>query len=122
MSNGVSLKFAKDATAAWRAFYAQNVGVPVNDAFRGFWIPINDLKSITDMANSGGINGARIYLAKGTDTDPDLIHVFIVPTVPEVDGNDQPFDADIWEINGVSTIYDFTTPCPAQCDLTSPLY
>lgn len=114
-------------TTNWRNYYGQITGTNPADAFRGFKIPIEDLQSIIDLAKEDPtINAARAYLALGAPAnedviDPSTIHILLVPVADTT-----PTGADILEVTKagktVSTIMDFTTPCPAMCDFSSPLY
>lgn len=118
---------AVEMTTNWRAYYGQITGTNPDDAFRGFKIPIEDLQSIIDLAKQDPtINAARAYLALGEPAanniiDPNTIHILLVPVADTT-----PTGADILEVikvgKKVSTIMDFTTPCPAMCDFSSPLY
>lgn len=114
-------------TTNWRNYYGQITGTNPADAFRGFKIPLEDLQSIIDLATQDpSINAARAYLALGepagnNGVDPNTIHILLVPVADTT-----PTGVDILEVvkagKRVSTIMDFTSPCPAVCDFTSPLY
>lgn len=113
--------------------------------FRGFRIPLEDLTQIVefinkynaDEKNKEKINSIRAYLAKNTDDMERLedIHVLLVPVVggkkiePDMlRGDDAIYGRDLLEIDNKqenaieSTIYNFTTPCPTECDTKSVLY
>lgn len=112
--------------------------------FRGFRIPLEDLTQIVEVINiynedknhTEKINSIRAYLCKDTDNMERLndIHVMLVPVVggkeisPNIIGeDDSPYGSDLLEFDkekGIveSTIYDFTTPCPTECDTKSKLY
>lgn len=114
-------------TTNWRNYYGQITGTDPADAFRGFKIPLEDLQSIIDLAQQDpSIDAARAYLALGEPAgnngiDPNTIHILLVPVAGTT-----PTGVDILEVTKagkkVSTIMDFTSPCPAVCDFTSPLY
>lgn len=128
---------AIDYTTNWRMYYDKFL-CSINperksdpnstDIFRGFRIPINDLEALLDDAgytltkkeHAPDIDFVRTYLAIKNEA-MDLI---IVP-VSKLD-EQYPNGADILSmtIDGKPkcTIYDFTTPCPTQCDTSSPLY
>lgn len=105
--------------------------VPEANIPRAILIPIQDLLAIVEKyttVNEKGqtvssLSGVRAYFAvKATDKDlPNDVTALIVPvtktgsdivTSPSLvnDGEDD------------SEIYDFTLPCPTQCDPESPLY
>ncbi|RQO30688.1 hypothetical protein DBR32_08120 [Taibaiella sp. KBW10] len=134
---------ARDLTSTWRTYFAQSLGIEdpnSTDIFRGFRIPLVDLKNIMEdidyyNAQGGDINSIRVYLAKNNleSNDANDIHVLLLP----IDGgepmgngetNEYPFGKDVLQMRRTvsspvtSTIYDFTTPCPKQCDVSSPLY
>lgn len=123
----------KEAVARVTRFRDQLINqVPEANIPRAVLIPINDLLAIVEkysvVDDDGNIrnslSGVRAYFAvKETDTDlPDDITALIVPV--DLKGNDivstkvgLPGDDD-----DDSEIYDFTKPCPDQCDPESPLY
>ncbi|MDQ7949030.1 MAG: hypothetical protein REI93_09305 [Pedobacter sp.] len=98
---------------------------------RAVLIPINDLLAIVEkysvVDDDGNIrnslSGVRAYFAvKVTDTDlPDDITALIVPV--DLKGNDICTNkVGVKDDGDDSEIYDFTKPCPDQCDPESPLY
>lgn len=116
---------------------------------RGFRISLESISQIkevidhynADVNNEIKINSIRAYLAKRTDNTESLddIHLLLVPVIggEEIEpglqkkseltcGTDS--GTDLLEIedgeNNImkSTIYDFTTPCPTECDTNSELY
>lgn len=117
------------------------------NVFRGFRIPLEDLSQILDVIkkynedaarkNQAEINSVRAYLAKNS---PEIdivndVHVLLVPVVggkkiePHSKNNDiGEFGNDLLELEterGLSpqyTIYNFTTPCPTECDKNSKLF
>ncbi|MDM1071484.1 hypothetical protein HX001_03130 [Empedobacter brevis] len=121
-----------------------NIDPNGEDIFRGFRIPLDDLTQIVEVINAYNedennkekINSIRAYLSKRTDDVERLhdIHVMLVPVVggkdisPDIIGKDDSiYGRDLLEFDkmrGVveSTIYDFTTPCPTECDTKSKLY
>ncbi len=93
-------------------------------------IPIDDLLSIIKQYETvdeegnitNKLRGVRAYFAvKATDQElPDDITALIVPV--DLQGNDVVVNPD--KLGGVddTEIYDFTKPCPTECDVKSPLY
>ncbi|MDQ8006592.1 MAG: hypothetical protein REI64_17445 [Pedobacter sp.] len=106
--------------------------VPEANIPRAVFIPIADLMAIIEKFQSlddhgnirNSLTGVRAYFAvkEGDEDLPDDVTALIVPVdlagadiVAHTDGvgSDEEDDSDI---------YDFTQPCPVQCDNTSPLY
>jgi hypothetical protein len=118
---------AVEMTTNWRNYYASITGSSPDNALRAFRIPLEDLQAMIDMAKvDQEITSVRAYLALGEGVnggavDSNLVHVLLVPV-----NDNLPFGTDILEVQRsgkpVSTIMDFTTPCPAQCDTRSVLY
>lgn len=141
----ISPEEAKNYTYLWREYFAAAVGVEDPngpDIFRGFRIPLEDMKNIMEDIDcynkqGGNINSVRIYLAKkdAASNDANDVHVLLLPIdggdpiEPTANGlNEFPYGKDLLMIKRTptseftSSIYDFTTPCPKQCDVSSPLY
>src|SRR5688500_15118936 len=105
-------------TANWSDYYGQITGTNRADASRRVIIPLEDLQSIIDLAKQDPtIDAARAYLALGQPAannviDPSSIHILLVPVAGTT-----PTGVDILEVTEigkkVSTIMDFTSPCPA---------
>jgi hypothetical protein len=114
-------------TEYWRDYYAFITGTDPMDAFRAFKIPLEDLQRMIDLAKTDPtIDSVRAYLALGEASgnqiiDPNTLHVLLVP----VSGT-TPNGVDVLQVQRgptmISTIMDFTQPCPTYCDVTSPLY
>lgn len=134
----IPLPEAKKRVARFRAQFA--AAVPQNTIPRAILIPIADILAIVDkyqtITPSGDITvalrGVRAYFAiNEADEDlPDDITALIVPV--DLKGNDIIITPDGLPRNGNANglgdddpsteIYDFTTPCPTECDVNSPLY
>lgn len=118
---------AIEMTANWRDYYASITGTEPMDAFRAFKIPLEDLQRMIDLAKEDPtIDSVRAYLALGEPSgnqiiDPNTVHVLLVPVK-----GPSPNGVDLLEVQRgptmISTIMDFTQPCPMACDVTSPLY
>ncbi|MGN7785613.1 hypothetical protein ACTJIJ_13875 [Niabella sp. 22666] len=148
LKNSISLAKAKTQVGKWRQYFATTYNAyPSTDAeekrkhikpdgketFRGFRVSIDDLKALYEVINDvnkdqndNPIDGIRIYLAKGyaglkpdNEEESDM-HVLIVPVTK--DGKDMLEAPGLSTHAGESTIFDFSSPCPATCDLDSPLY
>ncbi|KIC62710.1 hypothetical protein [Chryseobacterium taiwanense] len=143
---------AKKETSYWREFYKAKLSPESTeeDIFRGFRIPLADLEDILTRIKSYNsvlvegdskekeIHSLRVYLAKKdqSNTKSDDIHVLLVPvaggTVLGVNESEEPlvqeYGQDLLEmldpgrLDLESAIYDFSTPCPQQCDKSSELY
>lgn len=148
----IPVEQAIQLTTNWRLFYADiyNDSVKINkkidpdgqEVFRGFRIPIEDLEQLLEVAKSFNadhsekINSVRAYLVKDSQDPKQLsdIHIILVPVVggKEIDPfparGDVQYGNDLLQIkDGTaeahrSVIFDFTTPCPTQCDTDSVLY
>ncbi len=128
----VPLLEAKKRVARFRAQLASSV--PENNIPRAILIPIADILAIVDkyqtLTPQGDITvalkGVRAYFAVNEDDKdlPDDITALIVPV--DLKGNDIIYTPDGLLGNGdddpSTEIYDFTTPCPTECDVNSPLY
>jgi len=132
--NPISLKEAEKVTEAWRMFYANIIEESDPNSpkvFRGFTIPISDLQNLVKIADGNPeITGVRAYIAKG-DCPPngdgevagDKIHIVLLPITGDAESTSgAPKTRDLYEKDGKSLIYDFTTPCPELCDFNSKLY
>ena len=128
----VELPVAEDLTQNWRDYYAGITKTAPEDAFRGFKIPLEDLQRLVEIAQKDNqINAVRAYLAIGRPLQngeipgTEDLHVLLVPVAENggtgTDILQVPVEVDSKTVM-VSSIYDFTTPCPAQCDFSSPLY
>jgi len=90
----------------------------LQNLYKGFWIPIEDIAKLADSITINGWNGATAYLA--LDDSDNTLKGIIVPCNYDLVSNsyrDAYFDPQ----SGNSLIYDFTCPCPQQCDLTGTL-
>lgn len=133
----VPIAEAVEKTAIWRQYYANIVNAfnaasatpstPIDlddpQVFRGFMIPIEDLIALKDaiieLEKEQQMGGARVYLCKDDLTnDASSMHVYLVPVTES--GTDV-LEREVDE-GKVSTIFDFTTPCPDFCDKSSKLY
>ncbi len=105
--------------------------VPESNIPRAILIPIADLLAIIDkyqFIDDNGVTrnelrGVRAYFAvKQGDQDlPDDVTALIVPV--DLRGKDIVSDGNSLGEEGDDTdIYDFTTPCPTECDVDSPLF
>ena len=97
---------------------------------RAVLIPIDDLMAIVKKytaTNENGesfvtLQGVRAYFdIKFTDRElPDPVTALIVPV--DLKGNDIIYTPQGLGDSEETEIYDFTKPCPSQCDPESPLF
>lgn len=148
----VPVQKAIELTSNWRSFYAKiyndstenlkKIDPDGKDVFRGFRIPLDDLEQLVEIAkkynseNSEKINSVRAYLVKDTEDVTRLgdIHIILVPVIggKEIEPfplkSVAPHGRDLLEMEdraldiNKSVIFDFTTPCPTECDPESELY
>ncbi|WP_316765510.1 hypothetical protein [Pedobacter frigiditerrae] len=121
-----------DAKARVERFRRQLSGsMPESNIPRAVLIPIADILQIIDKyqyvdedgVTRNELRGVRAYFAvKQGDQDlPDDVTALIVPV--DLKGNDIVKDPELGEGEDDKTeIYDFTKPCPDQCDPESPLF
>ena len=105
---------AINETKNWRTLLKPIMGEKV---IRGFFIPIADITAIAEMHNVSGMRG---YFCLSTPGDFSTISFIIVPV--DDTNKDIISENDNLSNEEISTIYDLTSPCPAFCDETSPLY
>lgn len=95
---------------------------------KAFFVPIGDLLEVLELAkNDSGkdVAGMRIYFRlEKEDDDLSNLQAMIVPVILEPDN----FYLRDWaqlhhpaEDEDPSLVFDFTKPCPTECDKFSPL-
>jgi hypothetical protein len=114
LSDGVTF------TTNWRNYISAIDKNP--NYIRAFNIPMAD---ISKLASFGQSTSVRAYLAMGTAGDISTLKLVLVP-VNALDGTDITGVPDSGSVEGPtvtdSTVFDFTSPCPQTCDITSPLF
>lgn len=148
----IPVEKAIQITANWRSFYAEIYNDSVKhekkidpngeEVFRGFRIPIADLEQLLKIAkiynedHTEKIHSVRAYLVKDSERPEQLkdIHLILVPVVggkemhPGSEKAVAPFGYDLLQVKDSalekegSLIFDFTMPCPTECDPESTLY
>lgn len=116
----------------FRERMTESAAVPEHNIPRAVLIPIDDLLAIvskyTTLDDEGNavttLQGVRAYFdIKLTDEDlPDPVTALVVPV--DLKGNDiitAPVSIGLGEGDDTE-IYDFTKPCPSECDPESPLF
>lgn len=90
------------------------------DYIHAFNIPMQDIASLADFTKCPSV---RAYLGMSDPTDISTLKLVLVPvdntntdilSIPVPDGSGGLVDQ--------SSIYDFTSPCPQNCDIASPLF
>lgn len=118
--NSIGLDYAIQLTTNWRHFLHKKMG----ESFRGFLIPFTDIQDILDAhKDNPDITGVRGYMGLADENDPSTVRFIMVPV--DKDGKDilkMKFVSIDGKEESVTTIYDFTQPCPAFCDKESRLY
>lgn len=111
--SSIGISRAVDITSNWRKVFS--IVYPNADPFRGFYIPIKDIHDLADYYDAEGVRG---YICLDKPEDIQSIRMILVPVK---DGKDivENFLVDDDEY---TSVYDFTQPCPTQCDQTSILY
>ena len=123
-NNTIDLPTATQLVQNWINLCNDNILKPagiqptVQNLYKGFWIPIEDICKLANLTTLNGWKGLTAYLA--LDNDNKTLRGILVPCTLDSGSNsyrDLYFDPQ----SGDSLIYDFTCPCPQQCDLTGSL-
>ncbi|MBC7615086.1 MAG: hypothetical protein H7202_03370 [Pedobacter sp.] len=116
----------------FREKMVKSAAIPESNIPRAILIPIDDLLAIiqkyTTIDDEGNVKstlkGVRTYFAiKATDQNlTDEVTALVVAV--DLQGNDIINTTSALGVGeeGGSEIYDFTTPCPSECDPESPLF
>lgn len=128
----IPLEDAIARVTLFREKMLKSAAVPEESVPRAILIPIDDLLAIiqkyTTVDDEGNVRstlkGVRTYFAiKPTDHDlPDEVTALVVAV--DMQGNDlinTGTEIGLGDEGG-SEIYDFTAPCPSECDPESPLF
>ena len=107
----IPLKTAEEYTKHWRNAKRKEKAKIYGD-IKGFLIPKEDIEGLYRTKNA---DGARAYLGLTDEGEFKLIMV-AVQKINETDYRDL-----VTEGEDDADIYDFTRPCPNQCDCESPL-
>jgi hypothetical protein len=116
--NTIGLEMAVNMTTNWRNYLGKAMG----ENFRGFLIPFADIQNIMEIHKDKDLMGVRGYMSLADENTLSSVRFILVPV--DSDGKDI---VDMHVVGDAdddtqSTIYDFTQPCPAFCDMKSPLY
>jgi len=115
---GIPESVGVDYTTNYRTYIS---GIDKNpDYIHAFNIPMQDIASLADFTKCPSV---RAYLGMSNPKDISTLKLVLVP----VDSS----NIDILSIQvpdgsgglvDQSSIYDFTSPCPQNCDIDSPLF
>ncbi len=114
-SNLVPLALAQDCIQRYISEIASKETNPVY-AFQIYHDDLLHAMGKKAEIGSNDISRVRVYLGISSEDEGSMVRLFLVP----VDDNGKdviPTDED-----GNKRVYDFNLPCPATCDVTSPLY
>lgn len=105
-------------TANYRSYI---FGIDKNpDYIHAFNIPMQDIESLADFTKCPSV---RAYLGMSDPTDISTLKLVLVPVDSS---NDDVLSIEVPDGSGglvtQSSIYDFTSPCPQNCDINSPLF
>ncbi|MDP4265719.1 MAG: hypothetical protein Q8941_24585 [Bacteroidota bacterium] len=130
----IPLATAIKEAANWRAYCKKllrgekgqgNADLPV---MKAFFVPIADLQEVLDLAkNDSGkeVAGMRLYFRLANEDDNlSNLQAMIVPVVFEPDLlylKDWTERRHATADEDPSLVFDFTKPCPTECDNLSPL-
>jgi hypothetical protein len=116
-------------TTEWRNLYQEKMQCKDEEILRAFLIPIEDIieiydfyKKYTDL-NITAVRGYVGHNPLGPNTPNMNMDLLLVPVTAE--GKDVLETPPALVLEGgvsQSSIYDFSTLCPPDCDLSSPLY
>ena len=126
----IPLTEAIDRVTRFRERMAKSSDVPDTNIPRAVLIPIDDLLAIVEKYSTiddkgnvvSTLRGVRAYFdIKLTDESlPDPVTALVVPV--DLKGNDMIMSSDGLGEGDDTGIYDFTKPCPSECDPESPLF
>ena len=128
----IPLEEAVARVTRFREKMIESAAIPESNVPRAVLIPIDDLLAIilkySSVDEEGNVRstlqGVRTYFAiKKEDEDlPDKVTALVVAV--DKDGNDliNTTTVGVGDDEDGSEIYDFTKPCPSECDPKSPLF
>ncbi|TDW96103.1 hypothetical protein [Dinghuibacter silviterrae] len=129
LQNSVPVDEAVVRTTNWRHLYKDAIKCEEKDILRAFYIPIEDIICLYEFYQQYQVEvkGVRGYFGHNPNMPID-------PTIYETEMLLCPVDQNGCDIltappsmvavlgDSSSTIYDFTAPCPVNCDTASVLY
>lgn len=130
--NTISLETAQEETTRWRRFLAvESKDFKMDTINRGAFIPFEDLFELKRLHDKNhDIIGVRAYFALDEiQKDGTPLHHVKLILVPVKKGGrcgkdivEVSIDSNDSKSREMSSIYDFTMPCPDYCDETSALF
>jgi hypothetical protein len=117
----ISLATAQQWTTQWRS---EESTYNKHNTCNGFLVPTQDLQGVlNEMQGQTGDTFIRAYL--GVDPTTNTEKLIIVGTRAEVQKDGSIIYRDLLptqgEVGGSNSIWDFTSPCPPDCDPDSSL-
>jgi hypothetical protein len=113
-SPGIPESVGIDYTSNYRS-YISNID-PSPDYIKAFNIPMEDIASLADFTKCTSV---RAYLGMSVPGDISSLKLVMVPVD---DSNKDILSIPVPDGTTQSSIYDFTSPCPQNCDIDSPLF
>src|SRR5215213_9178813 len=86
---------------------------------KGFVIPKEDIDHVHKIMEDHDGVGCRVYFGIQGPAETGILRFMIVPLNSE--GKDILMQHHPLTMDEESTVYDFTRPCPSQCDCDSPM-
>lgn len=127
----IPVEEAKQQAKYWREYCKQLLNGKDLPVIKAFFIPLEDLLHVTELAKTDSkhdVAGLRVYFRlENKDDDLSALKAMIVPVVygiPDIAEEplkDWPQIRQPGASEGESLVYDFTKPCPTECDKDSPL-
>jgi hypothetical protein len=127
LNRSVDKTTAIGRTTQWRGLYKDTMKCKDPEILRGYFIPIEDIISLYEFFKNGGVplSGVRGYLGYDplVPIAPAQLNLDLLLVPVNMDGTDileAPTQLGLGD--STSTIYDFSSPCPVNCDTASVLY
>lgn len=127
----IPLEEAIQQAKYWRDYCKQLLGGKDLPVIKAFFIPLEDLLHVTKLAEHDSkhdVAGLRVYFRlENKDDDLSALKAMIVPVVNVPSEVAQEALRDWVQLTNPtdtqddSLVYDFTKPCPTECDSYSPL-
>lgn len=127
----IPLEEAIQQARYWREYCKKLLGGKNLPVIKAFFIPLEDLLHVTELAKNDSkhdVAGLRLYFRlENKDDDLSALKAMIVPVVygtpdiAEAPLLDWPRLRQPNTLAGDSLVFDFTKPCPTECDSYSPL-
>lgn len=113
----------------WRTYCKKLLGDEKLPVIKAFFVPLADLMEVVDLAKKDSgheVAGLRLYFR--LESEHKTLKDIKAMAVPVVYTDDPECLKDWVELQntdsaaGSSLVFDFTKPCPTECDKQSPLF